>query len=394
MNNKKLIILATIAVITSILAIWTSSSKQTPTSDPTKPKYLIGNIEPSLITSIKIGTGDETVTLKRGDKQFVIVNKGNYPAEITEINDLVRTCVDIQVTELYTDDPKNHKDLGVLEENASSQVKFFKAGGDKEDDTLLAGVIIGKTKEGGRGTYIRQVGKDEVYVTLNKPRIRSNALDYLDQEMTPAISKQSIDSIEVTQAGRQYTLTTNDEDRIVPDKMLEGKELKDAEVKKVFTALSSLRFTDVSKDRQNLDFNKSYICRLADETTYNLFLVENDGKTYLMCNAIYKGVLPPKSRTVETPEELKDKEAQFLARDNAVKFTTRHSGWIYEISEKSAKSLSKPLDDLFEEPLKPEEPEDPNAPAGPIGPVLPDLSELLKGGKSTTPTEKPTPDSK
>jgi hypothetical protein len=29
-----------------------------------------------------------------------------------------------------------------------------------------------------------------------------------------------------------------------------------------------------------------------------------------------------------------------------------------------------------------------------LGPVLPDLSELLKGGKSTTPTEKPTPDSK
>jgi len=344
--------------------------KQTPTGDPTKPKYLIGNIEPSLITAIKIGTGDDTVTLKRIGKQFVVENKNNYPAMTTEINDLIRTCVDIQVTELYTDDAKNHKDLGVLEENASSQVKFFKADGDKADDTLLAGVIIGKTKEGGRGTYLRQVGKDEVYVSLSKPRIRSSALDYLDQEMTGAISKESINSVEVTQAGQKYTLTINDEDRIIPDEMLKGKELKDAAISEVFTALSSLRFTDVLKDPQNLDFNKSYICRLADETTYNLFLVEKDGKTYLTCNAVYKGQLPPKSRTVETPEELKEKEAKFLARDTAVKFTKKHSGWIYEISEKSAASLSRPLDDLFEEPLKPV---DPNALTEPMGPVMPDF---------------------
>lgn len=350
MNNKKLTVLAIIAIITSALAIWTSTNKQSPAGDPTKPRYLIGNIEPSLINEIQIGTGSNTVTMKRSGKQFVIKNKDDYPAKTTEINDIMRTCIDIQISELYTEDATNHKALGVTEEDSTSQVKFIKA-----DGSLLTGVIIGKTKESGRGTYIRQPENDKVYVTLGNPQIRSNAMDYVDHEITPVISKESIESVTVTQAGDRYELTVNDQGKIVPDQMQEGMTLKDAETEKVFTAISSLRFTDVSKDTQSLSFNKSFICKLTDETVYTLFLLEKDDKTYLTCNATYQGQLPKQVRNLATPEELKDKEAKYLARDNAIEFMNKHNKWIYEISPAAAQNLTKPLNDLFEKPEPPEQ---------------------------------------
>lgn len=350
MNNKKLIALAVTAIITTGLAIWLSTAKQTPSADPTKPKYLLGNIEPSLIDSIVIDTNKEAVTIKRTGKRFVVKNKDNYPAKITEINDLIGKCTDIRISELYTDDADNHKALGVSAENASSQVKFFKT-----DGNLLAGVIVGSQKEGGQGTYIRLAGKDEVYVTLDRVWFRNGPMDYIDQEISQAISKESIDSVIVTQSGERYTLTVDDQGKVVPDKMKEGRTLKDAEVNKVFNALSSLRFTDVAKDDNNLNFNKSYVCKLADETLYNLFLIEKDGKTYITCNALFQGQLPKNSREFATQEELKDKEAKYLAREKAVKFSNKHTGWVYEISEESAKNLTKPLEELFEEPEKTEE---------------------------------------
>ncbi|MCF7955458.1 MAG: DUF4340 domain-containing protein [Phycisphaerae bacterium] len=349
MNNKKLIALAVTAIITTTLAIWLSTAKQTPNADPTKTKYLLGNIEPSLIDTIVIGTGKDAVTIKRTGKRFVVQNKDNYPAKMAEINDLINKCTDIRISELYTDNPDNHKALGVLEENASSQIKFLKT-----DGNLLAGVIVGSAKEGGQGTYIRLAGKDKVYVTLDRIWFRNGPLDYIDQEITPAISKESIESVVVTQAGERYTLTVNDQGKIVPDKMLEGRTLKDSEVNKVFTALSSLRFTDVAKDENNLDFNKSYVCKSADEILYSLFLIEKDDKTYLTCNSVYQGDLP-NSREFATQEELKDKEAKYLAREKAIKFSNKHTGWVYEISKESAKNLTKQLDELFEKPEKPED---------------------------------------
>lgn len=362
MSNKNLTILALIAIITTILAVWLSMSKKTSSSDPTNPRYLIGNIEPSLINEIQIGSGDDTVTLKRSGKQFLVKNKDNYPAKVSEINDLLRTCIDVQISELYTDNASNHKALGVLEENSISQVKFIKA-----DGTLLTGIIIGNTKEGGLGTYIRQPESDNVYLTLNNPQIRKNALDYIDNEITSTdISKENIESVSITQAGERYSLNINEQGQVVPDQVQAGKTLKDDEANKVFTALSNLRFTDVAKDTEALAFNKSFTCRLSDDTVYTLFSAEKDGKTYITCNANYQGKLPPPSQNFATQEELKDKEAKYLARDKAVEFSRKHTGWMYEISNDSARNLTKTLNDLFKEPEESETEVKPNLTQPPL----------------------------
>jgi hypothetical protein len=75
-----------------------------------------------------------------------------------------------------------------------------------------------------------------------------------------------------------------------------------------------------------------------------------------------------KGAEVETPEELKAKEAKLLARDGAQAFTAKHQKWFYEIPDWKANNLTRELADLLED-AEPEEESgavDPNA-------VVPDL---------------------
>jgi hypothetical protein len=107
------------------------------------------------------------------------------------------------------------------------------------------------------------------------------------------------------------------------------------------------------------------VCKLNDSTVYTLEIAQEDGKTYVGCQAEYTGEVPTKDMTkVESEEVLKEKEAKLLALDNVRVFSTKHQGWIYEIAEWKAKDLTKELSELIEDEEKPEEvkpPDEPNS---------------------------------
>jgi hypothetical protein len=88
------------------------------------PAYLIQGLDPSDIDSIVLGSGEDTVTLKRQQGKFVVANKDNYPAKVSEINNLITKSQEIQTSQFVTDNPANHEDLGVTEENANATIKF------------------------------------------------------------------------------------------------------------------------------------------------------------------------------------------------------------------------------------------------------------------------------
>jgi len=114
-----------------------------------------------------------------------------------------------------------------------------------------------------------------------------------------------------------------------------------------------------------LTFDKQFICRLKDSTVYTLKIAQKDDKTYAVCEAEFTDKTPVlKGDEVESEEELKKKEAKLLARENTIKFTGKHQGWVYEIAEWKAKNLIKELSDLIEDEEKPKEEvevEDPNS---------------------------------
>ncbi len=381
MSNKKLTILGILAVLMVLWAMMQSRISEKTGAESTGPVYLIQGLDPSGVDSIVIGTGEAAFTLKRQKSGFVVADKDNYPAKTSEINSLISKCLEIQTSEFVTDNQANHEDLEVTEEKARSVVKFMKA---DPNSSLLTGVIIGKTKELGEGSYVRLLSSDsassnKVYITSNAPWFGGGAMNYIDQELIAA-KREDIKSVTVSSLNGPYTLTTKEDSQdIVLENIPAGKKLKSSDAQSVFTALASLRFDDVKKISSDLAFEKQYMCRLKDSTVYALRIAQKEDKTYVSCVAEFTDKTPVEKASidqggeVESEEELKKKEAKLLARDNTIKFTTKHNGWVYEIAEWTAKNMTKELADLIEDEEKPEESSamDPNT-------VIPDTIALPK----------------
>lgn len=355
MSSKKLTILGIIAVLMIIWAVVQSQISNKPTSGPDIPAELIQGLDPADIGSIVLGTGKDAVTLKRQGSGFVAANKDNYSADASKINDLITSCLDIKTVELYTDNPANHENLEVTEENARNVIKFL-----KPDSELLVGVVIGKSKEQGQGTFVRLASSNKVYVTLESPWIRDDPMDYIEQELT-SIEREDIEAVTVSSPNEVYTLKKNDEDEsIILENLPEGKKLRSGVHNSVFNALTNLRFDDVKKGPaadKELTFDKQFVCRLKNSTVYTIKIAQKDNKTYVTCDAEFTDKTPVTKTKgeVESEEELKKKEAKLLARDKAEEFSEKHRGWIYQIPDYKAENLTKKLSDLIEDVEKPEE---------------------------------------
>jgi hypothetical protein len=352
MSNKKLIILGIIAACMVTWAIVQAHFSNRIRSALETSAHLIQGLNPSNIDSISLGTGDKEITLKRNGKNFVVANKDNYPAVTGEINSLIASCMDIRVEELFTDNPSNHKDLGVTEEEADKVIKFF-----KPNSELLVGILLGKVKDQGRGTFVRVIPGNKVYVTLDRPWIKDQAMDYINRNIV-TVDRKDIESVSVSLSNETYKLKSADDgEGIILDNLPSGKELKVNDAKDVFTALNNLSFENVMKASatdMGLVFNKEYICSLKDSTVYSIKIAQKDSKTYITCHTEFTDKTPvtKEKGVVDTEEDLKKKESKLLAQEKTQKMSVRHKNWIYEVAEYDAKILTKQLSELFEDEKK------------------------------------------
>jgi hypothetical protein len=352
MSDKKLTILGIIAVCMVIWAVVQSRISSGPKVRPDTLVYIIQGLDPADIGSIVLATGESAVTLKREGGRFVVVNKDNYPADAKEINNLLTKCLGIRSSELYTDNPANHEDLQVTEQKARSVVKFL-----KPDSSVLTGIIVGKDRELGEGSYVRLASSDKVYIAQSVPSFGGRAIDYIEQELI-STKREDIQSVTVASSSGEYSLKASEDIKtVVLENIPAGKRLKSSDSETVFSALTSLRFDDVKKSSEGLSFDRQFVCRLKDSTVYTVRIAQKDNKTYVTCQADFTDTTPVvvKENEVESQEQLKNKEAKLLARDKAKEFTVKHQSWVYEIADWKAKSLTKPLSDLLEDESKPKE---------------------------------------
>jgi hypothetical protein len=367
MSNRNLLILGLVAAVMVVLAVVLSGISSRPYAPANAPAYLIQGLDPDQIAGITIGRGSEQVIMNRRRQGFVVASKDNYPALTSEINKLITTCLDIQTAEMYTDNPANHKDLGVTEENARHLVKFFKAdssGSTGSPQSLLTGVVIGKPIEKSVVGYVRRAEDNKVYVMAAQvPWIKKQAIEYIDQGLTN-VKREDINSVTVSGPNETYVLLKPiaDDKGVILENMPEGKGLKKkgAAAETVFTALASLKFDDVNAEtsRRDLKFDRKYVCRLKDSTVYTFWLAKEGDKWFAQCDALFTDKTPVTKTQgeIESEEELKKKEAKLLARDTAEEFSEKHNGWVYQIPNNNAENLTKPIMELLEDITKEGEP--------------------------------------
>jgi hypothetical protein len=372
MSNRNLLILGFTAAAMVALAVVVAGIADKPYVKKDQTAYLIQGLDPDQVARITIGKPGEDVILNRRGANFVVANLDNYPARTSEINKLITTCLDIQTAEFYTDNPANHKDLGVTEPNARVLVKFYKAAPpDKTDLSLITGVIVGKQKQQGRGIgYIRRVDDDKVYVAAAQiPLVKKQATDYVEQGLT-SVKREDINSVTVSCPNGTYLLWPGDDDKtVILEDLAEGKKLNNTIANRVFTALANLSFEDVNAEsaKRGLLFDRRYLCRLKDTTVYSVWLAKEGDLWFAKCDAQFADQTPVTKTQgeVESDEQLKIKEAKLLARDAAEEFSETHNGWVYQIPDYLAANLTRTSAELLEsgQPVQAEVNEPPNTDA-------------------------------
>jgi len=367
MSHKKLAILAVVAVAMVFWAITLSlRSERAPL---TLPEHLLQGLDPADIYTVEIGVGDEAIRLTRQEKLFVVASKENYPASVKQINELLAQCLDLKPSELISKSAGNHADLEVTEDTAQHVIQFL-----DPEDKVITGLIIGKTREGGNGQYVRQVDKDEVYLATNVPYFKTSDTDYLDQALL-SVEEADIQSMSLTGPKGTCELVKQEGDKQYKYvNMPDGKQLVSNVATSLFGALSSLQFDDVSKQApSDVQFDSGLVCKLTSQEVYAFKIGQKGEDTYVTCQADYLGEKSIQLNTSQkdSKEELEKKEAVLLAQEEVQKFNIKNKGWTYKIPKWKADTLLKTPDDLLEDlvvndvTLSP----DPNTPM--LGPVLP-----------------------
>jgi hypothetical protein len=347
MSDKKLSFLGILAIVSVAGAIFVSQYVNRSENTSSGTGYLIQGLDPAVIAKIVIGKGDEAFTLRRAGNGFVVESKDNYPADNKMINNILTSCMDIRIMELYTEDKANYKDLGVTEEDAQGIVKFLDLGG-----AIITGVIIGKDCPSGGRYYGRSVNDNKVYVMDNVPWPGVSPLEYVDRSLV-SISKADIASITVTSSDGSYTLVPEANSTEASLKELPaGKKEKKNECNQVFSAIMNLKFDDVNavSKMPDLKFDREYTCLLKDSTLYLIEIAQKDSKTYIKCNVDFTDKTQVrKEEGVEPQEELQKKEAKLLAKEKAQKLQETFDGWIYQIPSQRGDYMTKPPAELVED---------------------------------------------
>jgi len=358
MTNRQLIILAAVAagmvVITVVLHVGIGGAE----SDFVSGSLLIQGLDPAKVHKIVIKSEKDNVTLVRQKTGgFAVSEKDSYPASTKPINELIFKSLEIRCKEEVTENPDNHKELGVAEGAKDAVAVSFV---DAEGKTLV-GLIKGKNAGAG-GVYVRLAGKNTVYASDGHLWFNAQPMDYIDKGLVK-VNAADVERVEVKVGKDTYEIARDpkakDDAKLILEKVPQGKQAKEYEVKDVLGALAGLEMTGVAAaGKTKLTWDATYTCRLKTGLSYVVQLAKDGDKHYAKLSAI--GPKPERieiSRT-ESDEELKKKEALLLSVDAAAKFNPKHAPWVYELSSWEAGKMRKPLSELVEDIPKETAPEE------------------------------------
>ena len=127
-----------------------------------------------------------------------------------------------------------------------------------------------------------------------------------------------------------------------------------------------LVFPAASTITKTLDFKTTYTARLSDGTIYTVRLAQSGGKSYItLSGACGEPVFSDSDKATTTALAAAQAAADKAKADVPV-FNKKHSPWVYELSEWTAKNLTKKRSEMMEAP-RPADEENPEGPGAGSG---------------------------
>ncbi len=359
-GTEQLVLGGVAIVMVVITATLLTTARYRPRERFVRGTPLVQAIDTEDIHTIRIVDRDDTVTLARADdREFVVAELHNYPADRTAINRLiVRDVLDITCDAVVTRDPDLHDQFGVTEGHPDAiQISFL----DRDGEPLVE-LIRGKSSERG-GVYVRLLGENRVYRTRASFWPDTRPLDYVDNTIAEA-ERRHLKRVEVQIGEKEpYVIERDDENNPRLQGIPDGMRAKEHAPRDVFEALTRLDFTGVLTaedfDEMDLEWDAAYTADLFTGLRYRLELASRDDDHYIRVRAdwlegkraeIQAWITEPDSGDAQTRRA----DAVVLHQDLSREFNAQHGGWVYRIARHKARHLRRPFDELIEEDL-PEE---------------------------------------
>ena len=327
------------------------------------------------VAGLAFSKGKETIHLVRGDSgDWKVESAGGFPADGSKIRQLAAELSDIRVTDVLTSKKEKHDKFGLAGETGERGTLVLSG----KDGADVARVVLGNERQAGEdteefarggGRFVR-VGTDP-HVFLVKENLywldtKVNAWVPTEIVSTPqnkivdlSIDHNSTETLHLVKKGETLTL----------EKVDDGKREKAYEVSAAGGALANLRLDSVfpaaSTITKTLDFKTTYTARLSDGTIYTARSASSGGKSYITVSAACGEPVFSDSDKATTTALAAAQQAAEKAKIDVPEFNKKHSPWVYELTEWTAKNLTKKRSEMMEpKPAEEKKPEMPGAAPG------------------------------
>lgn len=292
MNKRQVIILWAVAIALGGAVATVKLSQNQSTHSATKRaagKTLFESFPAASAAVIEIQGAAHQVTLTRKDGKWAVVQRDNYPANNTFVNDLIRSLGDLKITQGMEAGPSFAPRFG-MDETATRQedhglIATFKDSSGKE----IAKVALGKNIESGAasspmagmggsavGRYVRNYADDSGFYAVSEmfPSVSDDAKRWLADGF---VNPEKIKSVAVYQAGKTdpaWKLTRDSEEAEYKLEGATASEVPDTTVTGPIKSLFSYaRFEDVVPAGKVTE-------RAADSSKYSATVETFEGFVY------------------------------------------------------------------------------------------------------------------
>lgn len=408
MNKRQVIILWSIAAALGVAVTAVKISQNESAQSATRRSQgqtLFESFPATDAATIEIKGAKETVTLTKKDQKWTVVQRGNYPANSTFVNELLRTLSELKVTQGMEAGPSFTPRFG-MDENSTNPAEHgltltFKDAEAKE----IAKVSLGKNIEAGSaspmmggggnavGRYIRNHADESGFYGVSEmfPSVSAEAKRWLADGF---INPEKIKTIAVSETGKSEPLwkvkRETEEAEFVLENPPAGKLLDPNAGSPLKSLFSYARFDDVVPADQVASRaadggKRTAVIETVEGFTYTIQLTPTKPAAapqpadaanadpqatdnYLLTVSVTAEIPAERKKEAdEKPEDAKTKDTAFTKRQKALKEKLAKeqafAGVTFEVSKSLVEPLLKERDTMVTDATPPPAPE-PQANAG------------------------------
>lgn len=261
MSKRFVIILWSIAGVLAALTIVVKSNRSSDQATPTQlatGDLLLKDFPLEKIASLKLTDAEDSVTIRKGESQWLVTERDDYPVDFNLFSDLIRALTQVTVAQSMRASEAFNERYGMdleatNQENHGYQVTFLNEAGETMESLQVGKLTNSRqsafTAAGESGRYLRLASDPNAVYAVNNPifGLSGNPADWLDPTF---LQVRNVASLTFTPApdtgmtGWSLSRASLPSDFVMSD-LPEGMELNREKTDPLKNALASPQFSDV-----------------------------------------------------------------------------------------------------------------------------------------------------